>query len=678
MKTKKSSTNFENDTLSFIICAYKDSPYLEDCIKSLINQNIRCFVAISTSTPTDNVRSLAKKYDVPLYINKNGNGYHDDFKFAFDKAPTKYVTLCHQDDIYMNNFSGEVIKKINKNDDNIIIFSNYYDYKNNNVIKRSNFLFIKRLMNFPLSIGIFQKMKFIRRFILSFGNSICSPTVTFNKEKVDEPVVNCHLKTSHDWFTWIDFCKIDGRFVYIKKATLKRRINELSDTTSFIADNSKKKSDLEIFKMMWPKWIASIISKVYGLSEKNNELSNNLDLLIIDDIFPVKTSTFRYQEFSYLLKAISNVKILSTFESIRYSGITSKKKLLTATDLEMRKSIIDKLPKNINECKMLYGIFLFNTYKYILPIAEKYHIPFAFTLYPGGRFNLNDSESDRMLYEIFNSKYFRKVIVTQKVTYDYIIEKRLCSKEKIAYIYGGILLEERLNKRVVSKKNNNEINICFVAFKYSKIGEDKGYDIFVKVSKKLSKYNNIKFHVVGNFDENTIPLDNLENISFYGIRSPEWFDDFYSKMDIILSPNISGKINSGSFDGFPTSATLEAGLNEVAMFCTDCKNLNQNNFVDKEEIIIIKHDVNDICKKILYYCEHVDELHKIGKNGRKKIKKLYSYEAQINPRIEIINDIINNDNFVKEKKKYLFNIKINTIIKISYFSNYLYGKLIRK
>lgn len=665
--------------LSFVICAYKKSPYLEECIKSLLNQEEKCKISIATSTPNELIKKMAKKYKLELYINENSNGYYDDFLFAYNKCNTKYVTLCHQDDIYMPNFSKEIIKKIERNtDDILLLFSNYYDYKLEKIIKHSKLLLVKRILCYPLKFKLFQKSNRIRRRILSFGNPICSPTVTFNRNKIEEPVVKCPFRTSHDWYTWIKIAKEKGRFVYISKPLLLRRINELSETSTVIADNSKKQSDLEIFKMFWPDKIAKIIAKIYGISENNNTIESNTDLLIIDDNFPVKESEFRYIEFNKLLKKIDNSKVLSTFESIRYSNKKSKKSILNNESKEINNLVLTKIPNNINKCKMLYGLFLYNTYNYILPIAEKYHIPFVFTLYPGGRFSINSNKSDMQLKKIFKSNYFKKVIVTQKITYDYLINKKLCSKEKIEYIYGGIINEENFNKNINHNRNNNELNICFVAFKYTKLGEDKGYDIFIKIVNKYKNNPNIHFHVVGNFDENILPIENTKNIKFYGIRDPKWLDNFYKNMDMIISPNIPGKINKGSFDGFPTTCVLDAGLNEVAMFCTDDLKSNDNYFKDGKDIVIIKHDINDISKKIDYYYKNKEELINIGINGRKKIQELYNYNSQIEPRVKLIKSIINTNknNYINAKK--IFNFKINIKIKIKYIINNLYGKIKRK
>ena len=102
----------ENSNHTFVICAYKEVPYLEECVKSLLNQTIKSEIIISTSTPNDSIKKLAEKYNIRLAINNEPKGHIDDFCFAYGKAKTKYVTLCHQDDVYYEKFAEETIKKM--------------------------------------------------------------------------------------------------------------------------------------------------------------------------------------------------------------------------------------------------------------------------------------------------------------------------------------------------------------------------------------------------------------------------------------------------------------------------------------------------------------------------------------------------------------------------------------
>ena len=63
MKGRKNSMNH-----TFAICAYKESAYLEKCIKSLKNQTIKSNIILVTSTPNDFLEEISKKYNLPYFI----------------------------------------------------------------------------------------------------------------------------------------------------------------------------------------------------------------------------------------------------------------------------------------------------------------------------------------------------------------------------------------------------------------------------------------------------------------------------------------------------------------------------------------------------------------------------------------------------------------------------------
>lgn len=253
---------------TFVICAYKEIPYLEECVKSLKDQTVKSKIIISTSTPNDFVKNVAKKYDVELMINPEKKGHMSDICFAYEQAKTKYVTLCHQDDIYDKEFAQRTLKKLEKNKNTIIAFTNYHELRNEKLVKINLLLLVKRLINFPLKI--FKKSKKIRLFTLSLGNAICAPTVTYNKDIVERPLNQSDFKSNVDWDTWIQLANKKGAYIYISKPLLKRRIHEESLTTEVIANNTKGKEDFEIFCRFWPKSIAKILVKIYSNSEKSN------------------------------------------------------------------------------------------------------------------------------------------------------------------------------------------------------------------------------------------------------------------------------------------------------------------------------------------------------------------------------------------------------------------------
>ena len=85
-------------------------------------------------------------------------------------------------------------------------------------------------------------------------------------------LINTNYKSNIDWITHIEFAKLDGQFVYIRKPLIEHRIHENSTTTSVINNNIKSDEDFEIFCKFWPKSIAKIFKKIYSQSEKSNSL----------------------------------------------------------------------------------------------------------------------------------------------------------------------------------------------------------------------------------------------------------------------------------------------------------------------------------------------------------------------------------------------------------------------
>jgi glycosyltransferase involved in cell wall biosynthesis len=370
------------------------------------------------------------------------------------------------------------------------------------------------------------------------------------------------------------------------------------------------------------------------------------NIVIIDDVFPHPISGFRYQEFISYLKEFESVTIFTSGASVRWLGNQTIEDLI----IDFKKTYpnfagnLEKFKDNYfhnTKCDLLCFVFLSNAYNY-LGLAECRQLPFIFTLYPGGAFALNNPLSDTMLRRVVSSPYFRRVIVTQKVTYDYLIDNKFCTPEQIEYIFGVVTPLERLEKDYTFKMHygfeKDRLDICFVAHKYTLRGEDKGYDVFIEVAKLLfNKYSNVYFHVVGSFDDHVIDVSTIKDrITYYGVQEQEWFDEFYKDKDIILSPNIPGRISIGSFDGFPTASCTDAGIRKVAIFCTDQLNLNNGYFIDGEEIVIIKYDVANIIEKISYYYDHPEKLRSICEKGYTRIKDIYSYEKQIRPRIDLI------------------------------------------
>ena len=114
---------------TFVIPAYKESPYLELCIQNLLAQTVKSNIIITTSTPNKYILDLASKYNLPYFINEgSAKGIAADWNFALSKSITPLITIAHQDDIYLPNFTETVLNSItSKGKDVLIAFTNYQD-----------------------------------------------------------------------------------------------------------------------------------------------------------------------------------------------------------------------------------------------------------------------------------------------------------------------------------------------------------------------------------------------------------------------------------------------------------------------------------------------------------------------------------------------------------------------
>ena len=50
---------------TYVVCAYKESPYLEKCIESLKKQTVESRILVATSTPNELISGICEKYDLP-------------------------------------------------------------------------------------------------------------------------------------------------------------------------------------------------------------------------------------------------------------------------------------------------------------------------------------------------------------------------------------------------------------------------------------------------------------------------------------------------------------------------------------------------------------------------------------------------------------------------------------
>jgi glycosyltransferase involved in cell wall biosynthesis len=392
--------------------------------------------------------------------------------------------------------------------------------------------------------------------------------------------------------------------------------------------------------------------RVNKLNHSINRISSRArgsrDLIILDDIFPQPISAFRIAEYTYYLESFGSSRVYSTANA--FKGVREKRSFgevvreYESKHAHLKGRVLRYKPGTLLLGKVVYAVFLENAFGFIEQIEES-RLPFVFTLYPGGAFQLNDEVSDAKLRRVLASPYFRKVIVTQNVTYQYLIDHNFCRESDIEFIFGVVLPTNTYRENPPEKKRYRQgketFDACFVANRNMPRGEDKGYDKFIEAALILGeKYGNIHFHVVGPYDAQAMDVSPIAGrITFYGYLHTDRFKNFYATKDIIVSPNIHFKLVPGAFDGFPTGACTEAGLNGVALFVTDT--LGQNiKFRDREDIVLIPHDSAKIADIVEEYYLDPEKTRILAENGQKRMQEVYSTEAQLGPRKAIITKLL--------------------------------------
>jgi len=373
-----------------------------------------------------------------------------------------------------------------------------------------------------------------------------------------------------------------------------------------------------------------------------------MDLLIYDSAFPNRISGFRLSEFTLLLEYFKKSKIVVTPTDYPFLGQNisvhrEDLKHLKKNNRTVYKKTIAGSILNLNRFspKILYCVFLHIIYK-CLPLLEKNRINFIFTLYPGGGFDVENKTTIAQLERVISSPFFMAVIVTQKFTKDFLVEKLGCPEEKIHFIFGCVIpqLSFKVSRVRKFKKEQDVFNICFCAAKYMEKGLDKGYDIFIDMAKKLILKGYImKFTIIGGFNQADIDVgDNQEYFDFLGYKKYDELSDIFLFQDVIISPNRPFILAKGAFDGFPLGTVIEACLNGVVPIVTD--ELLQNSYFKDDEVIITKPNSEEIVFHVenLMFNEH--KLYQMSDNVQKKFQKIYNNDYQMQERINVLNQYI--------------------------------------
>ena len=366
------------------------------------------------------------------------------------------------------------------------------------------------------------------------------------------------------------------------------------------------------------------------------------DLIIFDDIFPFPYSDWRVREFMAYLDFFERAEVNSgklTHNGIEvYKGFESDLKLLKSNHAKSTERVFPLTRSTSFRAKLAYCVFLNNAYAFF-PFFKKFNLPFAFTLYPGGGFRMNDRKIDNRLKKIFSSELFRHVFVNMPFVKKYLIEKLGVPESKITYIYGTPIKVNNI-EGVAFQKDMEKIRVLFTAHKYSKGGVDKGFDLFCETAHYFQSNTSLEFIVIGKFsqEDQVVPV---KNIIYYGEVLPDQLFETFKGCHMVLSPNRFSVLGNGSFDGFPTASVVHAASAGCLMMITDYFNASlELGLEDGNDFVKIEPKVQNIIEKIEHFLKNKRQIAAIAENGRLKILNLYNEKQQLQQRLEVLEKLI--------------------------------------
>lgn len=250
-------------THTFAVCAYKDSPYLESCIRSLKRQTIPSDIIICTSTPSPYIKGMAEKYGLPYFVREGESDIQADWNFACEKADSRLVTIAHQDDCYHRDYGKTVRECWEKYPDTTVFTTDCFIIKNGKIQRPGMFLLIKKLLRAPLRLHRFADQSVVKKAALMCGNPVICPSCTYDKKTLGTPVFDSPYKFALDWDTMWKLAERPGRFLCVEKPLIGYRIHEGATTKEFIQNNHRSEEELSMYQKIWPGPVAKIWMHFY-------------------------------------------------------------------------------------------------------------------------------------------------------------------------------------------------------------------------------------------------------------------------------------------------------------------------------------------------------------------------------------------------------------------------------
>ncbi len=255
-------------THTYAICAYQESPYLETCIRSLKRQSVQSEIILCTSTPNDHIRSLAEKYEIPLYVREGESEIGADWNFAYETAQADLVTIAHQDDSYHKDYGKYLLRNAKRYPDMTVFMTDYGILRGRKPGSAGIAGRIKKILRLPLRLRSFADRTWVKRAALCLGNSVICPSCTYHKKLLGTPLFTSQYRFVLDWDTMWELASRPGRFICEERQLIRYRMHGDSATKECMDNNRRFKEETAMFQKIWPRPVSRFLMVFYRFAAR--------------------------------------------------------------------------------------------------------------------------------------------------------------------------------------------------------------------------------------------------------------------------------------------------------------------------------------------------------------------------------------------------------------------------
>ena len=257
---------------------------MENCIRSLLRQTAPSEIYIATSTPSEHIRRLARKYGLPLWVRQGESGIREDWLFAWREGGKRkrLITIAHQDDCYCRDYAKTVLAMYERYPDMTLFCSDYVTLKTRESRMADGTYYpvqtricagdlvrlVKKLLRLPLRFRFYANRTWVKKSALIFGNSICCPSCTYNYSLIGDHMFDSGYSFALDWENLLSLAERPGRFVCVEEPLIAYRVHSGAATKKCIEDHRREADEASMFRRLWPDWMASLLMRFYKQSYK--------------------------------------------------------------------------------------------------------------------------------------------------------------------------------------------------------------------------------------------------------------------------------------------------------------------------------------------------------------------------------------------------------------------------